>query len=339
MKNSYLRSLILTVFVLFLFLCLTKYMGTGKKSEFQQNNYNSPNGILTSNNTECKSPSCHCVYSYENKWKENTDVCKGCFNFVKTRLKTRFGNTPIYVYNPKNDVFVSKNIIATGEFDGKKIGQLLDYLIKDPTLNFIDIGANLGVFSLTVAKSGRKVLAIEALYKNVQRLCMSISDGGLQNNLKVMYNAVSDQSGMVVNLGVDENNMGGTFVDFDAENTKKIKKENHLKIGGTYGSVKTFTLDNLLELDDMKYFKNIVIKMDIEGFEYKAILGGQKFFDTVNIKAVFMEWVFHKGKESGKGIIEFMLKRNFVPYSDNGKTILDTSKADRWEWNIIWVRK
>ncbi|KAJ8307256.1 hypothetical protein KUTeg_015340 [Tegillarca granosa] len=164
-----------------------------------------------------------------------------------------------------------------------EIGQLLDYLKSDQNLNFIDIGANLGVFSLTVAKSGRKVLAIEALYKNVQRLCMSISDGGLQ--------------------------------------------------------IKTFTLDNLLEFDDIKYFKNVVIKIDIEGYEYKAILGGAKFFDNVNIKAIFMEWEFHKGKESGKGIIEFMLKRNFVPYSENGKNVLNTSESDKWGWNIIWKRK
>ncbi|KAJ8307258.1 hypothetical protein KUTeg_015342 [Tegillarca granosa] len=312
---------------------------SGKNSDFRQSVYSSANRILNVNATDCASTSCNCVYSYQNKWEVNTEVCKGCFKFLKTRLKTRFGNTPIYVYDPKNDVFVSKSIIAKGEFDAEKIGQLLDYLTSDPNLNFIDIGANLGVFSLTVAKSGRKVLAIEALYKNVQRLCMSIRDGGLQSNLKVIYNAVSDKTGVVVNLRVDENNMGGTFVDLDAENTKKIKKENNLKIGGTYGSVTTFTLDNLLELDDIKYFKNVVIKIDIEGFEYKAILGSERFFDNVKIKAVFMEWVFHKGKESGKGIIEFMLKRNFVPYSDNGKNILNTSESDKWELNIIWKRK
>ncbi|KAJ8307111.1 LOW QUALITY PROTEIN: hypothetical protein KUTeg_015195 [Tegillarca granosa] len=78
--------------------------------------------------------------------------------------ETRFGNTPIYVHDPKNDVFVSKS-----------------YLTSDSNLNFIDIGANLGVFSLTVAKSGRKVLVFEALYKNLRCLCMSIRDGGLKN--------------------------------------------------------------------------------------------------------------------------------------------------------------
>ncbi|KAJ8307255.1 hypothetical protein KUTeg_015339 [Tegillarca granosa] len=311
-------------------------MDSGKSYEFRQSVYSSANRILNVNATDCASTSCNCVYSYQNKWEVNTEVCKGCFKFLKTRLKTRFGNTPIYVYDPKNDVFVSKSIIAKGEFDAEKIGQLLDYLKSDQNLNFIDIGANLGVFSLTVAKSGRKVLAIEALYKNVQRLCMSISDGGLQSNLKVIYNAVSDKTGVVVNLGVDENNMGGTFT---LKIQRKLKKKITLKSAEHTDQLQPLRWTNLLELDDIKYFKNVVIKIDIEGFEYKAILGSERFFDNVKIKAVFMEWVFHKGKESGKGIIEFMLKRNFVPYSDNGKNILNTSESDKWELNIIWKRK
>ncbi|KAJ8303199.1 hypothetical protein KUTeg_019595 [Tegillarca granosa] len=291
------------------------------------------------NNASCIDNTFRSVYSYQTKWKINTDVCNGCFNFVKTRLKTSKGVIPIHVYTPKEDKFVSSRIIQYGLFEAPKIDLLLKYLKSDPSLNFIDIGANLGVFTLNVAKFGRKVLAVEALNKNVQHLCLSVRDGKLQNNIKIIHNALSDKSGVTVNLGVDVNNMGGTFVDDEAENTKKVKQYWHLEIGGTYGSVNTFTLDNLLDLEEMKDFKNVIIKIDIEGFEYKALIGGQKFFDSINIKAVFMEWVFHKGTSSGKKIIDFMIKRNFIPYLENGAKELDPSKSEAWDWNVLWLRK
>lgn len=291
------------------------------------------------NNTNCIDNTFRSVYSYQSKWDVNTHVCNGCYDFIKTRLKTSYGDIPIYVYTPKEDKFVSSRIIQAGLFEAPKIHQLLTYLRSDPSLNFIDIGANLGVFTLNVAKFGRKVLAVEALNKNVQHLCLSVRDGHLQNNIKIIHNALSDKPGVTVNLGVDVNNMGGTFVDVEAENTKKVKKFWHLEIGGTYGSVNTFTLDNLLELKEIKDFKNVIIKIDIEGFEYRALIGGQKFFDSVNIKAVFMEWVFHKNATSGKGIIEFMMKRNFVPYLENGSRQIDPSKSASWDWNVLWLKK
>ena len=68
--------------------------------------------------------------------------------------------------------------------------------------------------------------------------------GNLNENVYLVYNAVSD-SHSVVKLGKHSNNMGGTYVDEDADHVKK------LKLGlaqGTYGFVNTVTMDDLLDL-------------------------------------------------------------------------------------------
>lgn len=279
------------------------------------------------------------VYSYDTRWKVNQSVCYGCYNSVKTRLKTRYGDTPIHVYNLQEDVYISHELTKFGSIETGKINNVINHFTSDPTLNFIDVGANLGVFSLNVAKLGRRVLAVEALNKNVQHACLSIRDGGLQNNIKILHNALSDRSGMVVNLGVDVKNMGGTFVDFESDNIKKTKRQYGLIIGGTYGSVLTITLDNILELEEIKDFKNVIMKIDIEGYEYKALLGAEKFFDSVNVKAVLMEWVFHKQKSSGNGIAEFMRKRMYKPYSEDGVKQLDILKPETWgDYNVWWLK-
>ncbi|KAJ8309962.1 LOW QUALITY PROTEIN: hypothetical protein KUTeg_011827 [Tegillarca granosa] len=129
--------------------------------------------------------------------------------------------TPIYVYDPKNDVFVSKS-----------------YLTSDSNLNFIDIGANLGVFSLTVAKSGRKVLVFEALYKNLRCLCMSIRDGGLKSNLKVIYNALpdySDEKGLHVEVLLQKSEFKGEEIGQLSDYLKSELNLNFIDIGANLG--------------------------------------------------------------------------------------------------------
>jgi tRNA1(Val) A37 N6-methylase TrmN6 len=83
-------------------------------------------------------------------------------------------------------------------------------LRNDPGLQFIDLGANLGVFSLAVAKLGRKVIAVEPLSINLKRLCKSVFENEFEDYITIVHNAISD-SYEKVTLGMEKGNVGGTF--------------------------------------------------------------------------------------------------------------------------------
>lgn len=277
------------------------------------------------------------VYSMDmTSWSKNEHVCKDCKTFVKATLRTPYGNTPIFVYESAQDPWVSGILIRTGHFEAEKSRVMYDLLKSDPSLNLIDIGANIGAYTLSAAKMGRKVLAVEALDRNVQHICASVASGGLQDKVTLVHNAISNDNG-VVKLGIDKNNMGGTYVDVDSAHIKKLKNG---RAQGTYGTVHTIKMDDLLKIPGIENFSKVVVKMDIEGFEAKAMEGASLFFEKINIVGFIMEWEFHKGQKSADTILKFMSKHNFMPHALNsGKAKLDFTKSVSWGYDVLWLPK
>ena len=94
----------------------------------------------------------------------------------------------------------------------------------------------------------------------------------LTDNLVFVQNGI-DQVRRNITMHIDKDNNGGSFVDLDTsiQSTKHLegyKKEQPL--------IETILLEDLLQAS-LTYEKpsRIVIKMDIEGFECRAILGKQ----------------------------------------------------------------
>jgi FkbM family methyltransferase len=87
-------------------------------------------------------------------------------------------------------------------------------LESDPSLNFIDIGANLGTYSLSFAKLGRKVLSVDALNLNIEKLCSSVNQSHFEDRVYMIMNAISSRH-ETVSLAADDKNFGGTFIKFN----------------------------------------------------------------------------------------------------------------------------
>ena len=117
-------------------------------------------------------------------------------------------------------------------------------------------------------------------------------------------------------------------------------------------NIQTTLFDDLLEVFDDK---EAVIKMDIEISECRGLVNSSKFFETVNVRAIFMEWdgIRVLLKDEGKrpeevAIIESVLDtleaRGFRAaqiqqyYEISLKSRLHRQNKIGWPRDVVWVK-
>lgn len=114
-----------------------------------------------------------------------------------------------------------------------------------------DIGANVGFYTLLAATRAKRVIAIEPLAENVAYLKRHLDLNGVRN-VEVWSVAVADKEGDESFAAAGDRSQG--------------------KLGGGGPMVRTVTLDRLCEI----YGRPALIKVDVEGAEYRVLLGAQK---------------------------------------------------------------
>jgi FkbM family methyltransferase len=144
------------------------------------------------------------------------------------------------------------------------------HLIMYDNETFVDVGANVGSYSLKIAQDykyrGVKVIAIEAHPENYKALCRNIELNSFKH-IKAINKAVSDHKGLVTMYERFhiENRVRSDF--YSLCNTF-LHETNFVRNGGKTLQVESDTLDNILAMDNPS-----VMKIDIEGAEILALKG------------------------------------------------------------------
>ena len=176
--------------------------------------------------------------------------------------------------------------------------QTLEKFLK-PGDTFVDLGANEGYFTVIGARlcgPVGHVLAIEP-----QHRLLPVIDQNLKLNdlpqVQVLNAAISDQRGTATLHLTASTNSGGS--GFHRHSKYKLPTQ---EIG-------TITLEEALDAHQMAQVD--LMKVDIEGFEYEALLGSPKVFEQHRVKALALELhptiLADRGKASSD--IEQMLER------------------------------
>jgi FkbM family methyltransferase len=142
----------------------------------------------------------------------------------------------------------------------------------------VDIGANIGAFSIFAAQYADKVYAIEPEPHNLKALKNNISINDMNHRITIVEYGISD--------------FEGTAVISDEGGSATIKDD------GIYGAkIKIITLDNLFSLHEIDSVD--VLKVDVEGSELEIILGASQ--ENLNkCKYITMEYDIRSGKDLGK---------------------------------------
>ena len=193
------------------------------------------------------------------------------FKFLtKSKFILQFKDYKFYAsFNKKSlSRWMLKNLKA---WDSKNVDKVI-YFVKKYNGSFIDCGCNFGAYSIPIAKEfkNQNIYAFDASRKAIFNLEQNI-------NLNKIYNinyfniGIGDKNTeMYFNEDVDDLKNDGSFRFTKNKKNKKIK---------------IFKLDDVFKNEKIYLNENIIIKLDLEGFDFLALKG---FIDTLKKSKVII---------------------------------------------------
>jgi len=207
------------------------------------------------------------------------------------------------IYIRKNDFFIGAVIANTKNYEPYVTNEIRQLL--KPDMVFIDIGANIGYFSLLAAAlvgPTGKVYAFEPNPDNCRMFEMSIKANGFEN-IQLFPYAVAEQK-QQFNLDVGGTNSNGRIIDFSP---------NAVPGQATPMLIEAVTLDDTLpDLDRVD-----VIKLDIEGAEPRAWQGMQqivKRFRPILVFEFSPELIPITSHVTAESFLEQIISQNYDLY-------------------------
>jgi FkbM family methyltransferase len=172
-------------------------------------------------------------------------------NFSKTRIA---GSAPLYFpYDAdRNDVYSRAIAVGNLSFDEACL-YIRRYFQTEalPNRSFVDVGANIGTYTLAIATLGVPTIAIEALAENFLLLSAGIERNRLRN-VRCIFAAITDE--------IDIRHISGDSA------WGSLTEQGNLVAG--------LTLDHVIAVNDVP--PPALIKIDIEGHEHAALRGIEK---------------------------------------------------------------
>lgn len=239
-----------------------------------------------------------------------------------------FGATPLgyRMYLDTRDLRITPDIIS-GIYEDK-IAPLFFKLLS-PGDCVLDVGANVGYYSLSARELvGQKgfIVAMEPNPRSVELLRMNVETNELNSHIAVREEAASDRPG-VEEFWSDENFSVGSHLMGVGSHSNQNK--------GKIITVSAVTLDSIAPESCN------VIKMDVEGAEYKVWKGMTKMLELDALKKVFLE--FHNyamSDEDSANLLKSVQDWGFVveAFLEDGSRVLTDSVLTRSRTFLRCVR-
>jgi FkbM family methyltransferase len=143
-----------------------------------------------------------------------------------------------------------------------------DMLVWDRYLRpgdlFIDVGANIGLYTLYVAEMGVEVIAVEPNGHSAARVQENLDHNGLR--AEIVQKALAEKPGVV-------------------RMTDDLDVLNHIVEGDAGVEVEATTLDELLG------DRTAAVKIDVEGAEERVLAGAVRALEEKRISLLQLEWI------------------------------------------------
>jgi FkbM family methyltransferase len=167
--------------------------------------------------------------------------------------------------------------------------------LSDENTIFLDIGANIGSYSLLLSDIVREVYAFEAHPVTANFCKMNF----LLNHIDPAH-VITKAIGASNTLRYFSNMSRGSPINAFVQ-----KNDNAIQ-------VQTITLDQFIESRQFPKNANFLVKIDVEGFEHEVLMGAQTFLANYAIRAILLEGFSTEYTEVEKKLIQLGFNVQFV---------------------------
>jgi len=154
---------------------------------------------------------------------------------------------------------------------------------------FLDVGANIGQYSVLAAAMGHIVFAIEPIPEQVDMIQRTAKLNGFQDRTHTFRNGVSDYYSQV-HINIHKTNKGGSTIDRINSSLDETIADSRFY---DRVAIDLITIDDLLPIIDSTYpdLEIVFWKADIEGYEPRMFRGAPNFLSTKKPSFILFEFL------------------------------------------------
>jgi FkbM family methyltransferase len=262
-----------------------------------------------------------------------SEPINGNFTCMRTKTLLNYITPHICLHEARKDIYVSRSFSNVSIWEEEGVTHILRLLLRHPHLDFIDIGANIGTYTMYAAALGRFVLAIECFGPNINRIHRAVQLSNVANRVVLIQNALFTHSGQFLRLSDDAVNIGGQELEASTNRTHNQSTTSNPYI------VKTITFDELVPILLARGIRGAIMKIDIEGSESFVVESGSQIFDRFDIPFIQMEWLKVRHHASRvQVILDFFAKRNYDPRTLSCQFLVPAQHVT-WPGDICWIKR
>ena len=222
--------------------------------------------------------------------------------------------------DPRNG-YIDEKIFDKGYFEEEMLDAFMHYL--KPGMTFVDIGANIGQHTLFVSRvvgPTGNVISFEPIPHLYEQIKRSV-EANAMNNIKIVHAGCGEKE-ETKTLYINKANIGGSSVI----PLSSDKKEEEISI-------------HIIKAEEtlLPYNKINLVKIDVEGYEYQALLGMEKIIAR-DTPVLFIEYTpsFYKRNKQGNGendgilLLTLLQKYGYKIKDLEGKFIYDSTDLVTW---------
>jgi FkbM family methyltransferase len=185
----------------------------------------------------------------------------------------------------------------------------------EPNDTVWDIGANVGTYSVYLAKKEHIVTAFEPVASNYFLLSKNASINQLQNKLSTYCIALSDET-VCDKIYMQTNNIGAGCNTFGENNDWQGNTFEAINVESVIG----FTADTFIEQFQQPIPNHI--KIDVDGNEDKVLFGAKKMLQHPNVKSIYIELTDSRETYTNQ-VIDFLASLGFEFFTKKHATKFD----------------
>ncbi len=187
--------------------------------------------------------------------------------FKRVEKKHRLiGEVAIYMSNADSAALVN---YYTGLYEFEEMSFVLHFLRHNDL--FVDVGANIGVFTLLASGHvGCDSISVEPIPSTFKRLNQNLS-----------LNAIEDKV-TALNIGLGSANAVLHFSNSTENSVNAVTSETADSV-----AVGVKTMDDVVP--EVHRYENILVKIDVEGFETEVVKGASELLANQKLKAIIIE--------------------------------------------------